>query len=233
MRVSRRGRHRTRARIGRQGANAAGVAWGLIKLFTHTHPRTAPGRARAPLTCTPGLCAEGSADRGIFAATHCKRCRPQGNTTGETWVRRAPDSSVAAAPLFPNSKRQGGRLRRGVCVCCVGTWICTNRKGDIMPWLSIKPLSTRSLCAPPHCAPLPPFHLRPPPLKSEWRLRERGRALAEERAALEQQREAGAARDDLLEALTLRLHLAEVELARCARRIARRGPWHEPRGRLG
>ena len=72
-----------------------------------------------------------------------------------------------------------------------------------------------------------------PPPKSEWRLRERGRALAEERAALEQQREAGAARDDLLEALTLRLHLAEVELARCARRIARRGPWHEPRGRLG
>ncbi|GBF91302.1 hypothetical protein Rsub_03622 [Raphidocelis subcapitata] len=50
--------------------------------------------------------------------------------------------------------------------------------------------------------------------EAEWRLRDRERALAAERAALEEQREAGLARDEALETLALQLHHAETELAR-------------------
>jgi hypothetical protein len=49
--------------------------------------------------------------------------------------------------------------------------------------------------------------------KAEWRLRDRERALAAERAALEEQREAGLARDEALKTLALRLHHAEAQLA--------------------
>jgi hypothetical protein len=52
--------------------------------------------------------------------------------------------------------------------------------------------------------------------QSEWRLRERERAVAAERASLDAAAEAAAARDELREGLALRLHHAESELARSA-----------------
>ncbi|KIZ03836.1 hypothetical protein MNEG_4126 [Monoraphidium neglectum] len=62
--------------------------------------------------------------------------------------------------------------------------------------------------------------------EAEWRLRERERALASDRAALLEAREEGDARDALLESFMLRVHAAEAELARAraALQSAQQGP---------
>lgn len=63
-----------------------------------------------------------------------------------------------------------------------------------------------------------------PARQSEWRLRERERALAAERSALLEAREEHGARDALLEAFMLRLHATEGELARWVDKVVTPAP---------